>query len=199
MRRMSRDWFPASEVASVLGEERAFPAQSTLFQNPRLHQFLEINRSRLARGESRRFAGAAKQQGGISPRRPQGAALDPHQSTMAHLLPMDCGGSCRSGNHRLSLNIKKYSIPLGPALNTPGEILRDEFLVPMELSLWELARRMGCGPMRVPEIVRGKRSITAETSILLGHALGVSPAFWFGIQMDHDLALAALSLEKKAA
>ena len=63
----------------------------------------------------------------------------------------------------------------------------------------ELARRMGCGPMRVSEIVRGKRSITAETSILLGRALGVSPAFWLGIQMDHDLALAALALEKKAA
>jgi addiction module HigA family antidote len=95
--------------------------------------------------------------------------------------------------------MKKNSIPLGPALNTPGEILRDEFLVPMELSLRELARRMGCGPMRVSEIVRGKRSITAETSILLGRALGVSPAFWLGIQMDHDLALAALALEKKAA
>jgi addiction module HigA family antidote len=53
--------------------------------------------------------------------------------------------------------------------------------------------------MRVSEIVRGKRSITAETSILLGRALGVSPAFWLGIQMDHDLALAALALEKKAA
>jgi len=72
-------------------------------------------------------------------------------------------------------------------------------LVSMELSLRELARRMGCGPMRISEIVRGKRSITAETSILLGRALGVSPAFWLGIQMDHDLALAALALEKKAA
>ena len=43
-------------------------------------------------------------------------------------------------------------------------------------SLRELARRMGCGPMRVSEIVRGKRSITAETSILLGRALGVEAA-----------------------
>jgi len=88
---------------------------------------------------------------------------------------------------------------LPPALNMPGEILRNEFLAPMDLSLSELARRMGCGPMRISEIVRGKRSITAETSILLGHALGVSPAFWPDIQMDHDLALAALALEKKAA
>jgi len=68
----------------------------------------------------------------------------------------------------------------------------------MELSLRELARRRGCGPMQVSEIVRGKRSITAERSILLGLALGVSPAFWLDIQMDHDLDLAALALEKKA-
>jgi len=118
---------------------------------------------------------------------------------MAYLLPLDPGGTGRCGNHRLPLNMKKNSIPLGPALNTPGEVLRHEFLVPLGLSLRELARRMGCGPMRVSEIVRGKRSITAETSILLGRALGVSPAFWLGIQMDHDLALAALALEKKAA
>jgi len=95
--------------------------------------------------------------------------------------------------------MKKNSIPLGPALNMPGEILREEFLLPMGLSLRELARRMGCGPMRVSEIVRGKRAITAETSILPGRALGVSPVFWLGIQMDHDLAMAAIALNKKAA
>lgn len=90
-------------------------------------------------------------------------------------------------------------IPLGPAANTPGEILLGEFLVPLGLSLREIARRMGCGPMRLSEIVRGKRAVTAETSILLGHALGVSPAFFLGLQMDHDLAKAAIAMRKKAA
>jgi addiction module HigA family antidote len=75
----------------------------------------------------------------------------------------------------------------------------EEFLKPLDLSLRELSRRMSCGPTRISEIVHGKRSITAETSILLGNALGVSPAFFLGLQMDHDLALAALALQKKAA
>jgi addiction module HigA family antidote len=92
----------------------------------------------------------------------------------------------------------KHNIPLGPAANTPGDILREEFLVPMDLSLRELARRMGCGPMVVSEIVRGKRAVTARTSILLGRALGISPAFFLGLQMDHDLAQAAIALSDAA-
>jgi len=58
---------------------------------------------------------------------------------------------------------------------------------------------MGCGPMAVSEIVRGKRAVTARTSILLGRSLGISPTFFLGLQMDHDLAKAALELRKKAA
>ena len=91
------------------------------------------------------------------------------------------------------------TIPLGPAANTPGEILLTEFLEPLGLSMRELARRMGCGPMTVSEILRGKRTVTARTSILLGQALGVSPAFFLGLQMDHDLAKAAIAMQRKAA
>ncbi len=92
----------------------------------------------------------------------------------------------------------KTKIPLGPAAVTPGEILLKEFLTPLGLTMRELARRMGCGPMRVSEIVRGKRPITAETSILLGRALGLSPSFWLGIQADRDLAKAAIALREAA-
>ena len=81
--------------------------------------------------------------------------------------------------------MKNKSIPLGPALNTPGEILMNEFLSPMGISLRELARRMNCGPTRISEIVHGKRSITAVSSILMGKALGVSPAFFLGIALIH--------------
>lgn len=95
--------------------------------------------------------------------------------------------------------MKKYDIPLGAAMNTPGEILKGEFLAPLNISLRELARRVGCAPMAISEIVRGRRSITARMSILLGRTLGVSPAFFLGLQMDYDLARAALDLEKKAA
>jgi addiction module HigA family antidote len=92
----------------------------------------------------------------------------------------------------------KNSIPLGPAANTPGDILREDFLAEMGLSLRELARRMGVGPMMLSEIVRGKRAITARTSILLGQALGVSPGFFLGLQMDYDLAKAAIELSQAA-
>jgi antitoxin HigA-1 len=94
---------------------------------------------------------------------------------------------------------RKNDIPLGPAANTPGDILREEFLVPLGLTIRDLARRMGCGPMTVSEIVRGKRAVTARTSILLGRALGVSPGFFLGLQMDHDLARAAIAMDKAAA
>ena len=93
----------------------------------------------------------------------------------------------------------KMDIPLGPAANTPGDILRDEFLMPLGLTIRDLARKMGCGQMTVSEIVRSKRSVTARTSILLGRALGVSPGFFLGLQMDHDLACAAIAMGKAAA
>lgn len=117
---------------------------------------------------------------------------------MAHLLPLDTKRTCGCRNRRLSLMNMNTKIPVGPAKITPGELLMEEFLSPMGMSIRELARRMGCGPMRVSEIARGKRSITAETSILLGEALGVSPAFWLGVQADHDLAKAAIALKKAA-
>jgi antitoxin HigA-1 len=118
---------------------------------------------------------------------------------MAHLLSVDFQRTFRSADRRLSLTMKTTDIPLGPAQNSPGEILKEEFLTPLGISLRELARRMGCGPMLVSEIVRGKRSVTARTSILLGRALGISPAFFLGLQMDHDLAREAMKLQKSAA
>ena len=58
-------------------------------------------------------------------------------------------------------------VPVGPAFVSPGEILTEEFLKPLELKQSALAERMGVTRMRVSEIVRGKRAITAETAILL--------------------------------
>jgi|LauGreDrversion4_1035100.scaffolds.fasta_scaffold898926_1 addiction module HigA family antidote len=83
----------------------------------------------------------------------------------------------------------KNLIPLGPTANTPGDILSNEFLLPLGLTVSDLAQRMGCEPMTVSEIVQGKRVVTARTSILLGKILGVSPQFFLGLQTDHDLAV----------
>ncbi len=86
---------------------------------------------------------------------------------------------------------KRNYIPLGAAEITPGEILFEDYMKPMSLSIRELSRRMKCDPMRVSEIIRGKRSISAETSLMLGKAFSMSPDFWFNIQNTHDFAIAA--------
>lgn len=71
----------------------------------------------------------------------------------------------------------------------PGEILLEEFLEPMGISQYRLAKTIGVAPRRINEIVHGKRCITPETGIRLSKALGMSEGFWVGLQMDFDLAL----------
>ena len=86
----------------------------------------------------------------------------------------------------------KDSIPLGPASVSPGVILLEEFITPLGLSQAALAAKMGVGRMRINEIIRGQRAITAETAILLAEALGTSARFWINLQTNHDLAKAAI-------
>jgi len=75
-----------------------------------------------------------------------------------------------------------------PALEiTPGDVLREEFLEPLGISQRKLAEAMGVPPRRVNEIVLGKRSITADTAVRLGRALGTSARFWMNLQTDYDL------------
>jgi addiction module HigA family antidote len=69
----------------------------------------------------------------------------------------------------------------------PGEVLMEEFLVPMGLSQNRLARELGVPPRRVNEIVLGKRRLTADTALRLARFFGMSPEFWLGLQMDYDL------------
>jgi addiction module HigA family antidote len=69
----------------------------------------------------------------------------------------------------------------------PGEILLEEFLLPMERSQNQLARDIGVAPRRINEIVLGKRSITADTDLRLSRALGTSEGFWLGLQADYDM------------
>lgn len=69
----------------------------------------------------------------------------------------------------------------------PGEILLEEFLVPMGISQNALARAIAVPPRRINEIVLGKRSITADTALRLARAFGTSEGFWMGLQADYDL------------
>ena len=69
---------------------------------------------------------------------------------------------------------------------TPGEILLEEYLIPLSLSQNAVGRAIGVSPRAVNEIVLGKRSITPEMSIRLGKFFGQSPEFWFRIQSNCD-------------
>ena len=69
----------------------------------------------------------------------------------------------------------------------PGEILRDEFLVPMKITQYRLAKTIGVDPRRVHAIVHGERSITAETALLFSRFFGSSAEFWMGLQNQYDL------------
>lgn len=69
----------------------------------------------------------------------------------------------------------------------PGEILLEEFLLPMKISQNKLAREIGVSPRRINEICLQKRAITAETAILLARFFGNSERFWLGLQVDYDL------------
>lgn len=69
----------------------------------------------------------------------------------------------------------------------PGEILLEEFLKPMGISQYRLAKDISVPPRRINEIVHGKRSITADTALRFGRFFGMSPQFWLNLQNRYDL------------
>lgn len=69
----------------------------------------------------------------------------------------------------------------------PGEILREEFLVPLEISAYKLAKDLDIPQTRISQILKGKRRITADTALRLSRYFGNSPKFWLGLQNDYDI------------
>ena len=69
----------------------------------------------------------------------------------------------------------------------PGEVLLEEFLEPMEISQYRLAKDISVPPRRINEIVHGKRSITADTALRLSLYFGTSERFWLNLQTGYDL------------
>jgi addiction module HigA family antidote len=69
----------------------------------------------------------------------------------------------------------------------PGEILLEEFMKPLRISINRLARDIDVPPNRISAIVRGKRAITADTALRLGKYFGVSPETWLDLQSDYEL------------
>ncbi|MDP1697108.1 MAG: HigA family addiction module antitoxin [Xanthomonadaceae bacterium] len=78
----------------------------------------------------------------------------------------------------------------------PGEVLLEEFLIPLGISQNALARAARVPPRRINEIVLGKRSVSADTAVRLAAALGTSERFWLGLQTDYDLEAARRALGK---
>lgn len=79
----------------------------------------------------------------------------------------------------------------------PGEILREEFMKPRDLSQNALARALNVPPRRINEIVMEKRSITADTALRLARYFGTTAELWAGLQADYDLRLARYEKEKQ--
>src|SRR5512136_1908984 len=72
----------------------------------------------------------------------------------------------------------------------PGEILREEFMRPLGISINALARALAVAPNRIGGIVNGSRAITADTALRLGKYFGTSPEIWLDLQSDYELRLA---------
>lgn len=76
----------------------------------------------------------------------------------------------------------------------PGEILLEEFLKPMGISQYRLAKDTNVDPRRINEIVHGQRSITADTALRLSRFFGTSERFWLNLQARYDLELQKMEL-----
>lgn len=72
----------------------------------------------------------------------------------------------------------------------PGEILREEFLKPLNLSAYRVAKDLEIPPNRITAILNEERRVSAETAVLLGHYFGTSPDMWMRLQTRYDLRIA---------
>jgi addiction module HigA family antidote len=81
----------------------------------------------------------------------------------------------------------------------PGEILLEEFLQPLGLTAYRLAKEIGVPQMRISEIIAGKRAISVDTGLRLSRYFGLNDGFWTGLQLDHDAAVAKDALAEVLA
>jgi addiction module HigA family antidote len=72
---------------------------------------------------------------------------------------------------------------------TPGEILKEDFMEPLEISINKLSRDLGVPPNRISEIVNGKRAITADTALRLQRYFNIEAQFWLNLQAEYDLRM----------
>jgi addiction module HigA family antidote len=81
----------------------------------------------------------------------------------------------------------------------PGEVLLEDFMLPLGLSQYRVAKDIGVSPLRISEIVHGKRAITADTALRLARYFGTSPAVWLRLQARYDLEVAEAKIAERIA
>lgn len=79
----------------------------------------------------------------------------------------------------------------------PGEILNEEFLQPMDITQYRLAKEISVSPRRINEIVQGKRRITPDTALRLSRYFGMSERFWMNLQTRYDLEITKDRLKER--
>jgi addiction module HigA family antidote len=79
----------------------------------------------------------------------------------------------------------------------PGEILAEDFMKPIGLSQYRVAKDIGVSPLRISQIIRGKRSITADTALRLARYFGTSAVVWLRLQARYDLEVAEAQISKR--
>jgi antitoxin HigA-1 len=79
----------------------------------------------------------------------------------------------------------------------PGEVLREEYLVPMKLAPYSLAKALGIPRTRIERIAREETPVTADTALRLARYFGTTPAFWMGMQAQYDIERAADTLARE--
>lgn len=81
----------------------------------------------------------------------------------------------------------------------PGDVLKSEFLEALPMTAYELSKAIGVDQMRISEILRGKRSITADTALRLGKYFGTGGELWLRLQADYDLQVAEVEMAETLA
>ena len=81
----------------------------------------------------------------------------------------------------------------------PGEVLLEDFMKPLGLSQYRVAKDIGVPALRISQIVRGQRSITADTALRLARYLGTTPEFWMNLQAAYDLEVTATTAAAQIA
>ena len=94
--------------------------------------------------------------------------------------------SKKQTNKKLALSLKINTIKKIKNIH-PGEILLEEFLIPLEITAYRLSKEISIPQTRISEIIKGKRRITADTALRLSNFFGNSAKFWLGLQDDFDI------------